>query len=84
MVILEKNLYDRIIKDITHSKVITPSSIVERHHTNCSVARSVLEELSKNGVIRKISGHHLQKIYASIIVEVKLHRLAPDQDGSCC
>ncbi|KCV73393.1 S25 ribosomal protein [Fonticula alba] len=67
VVILSPETIDRINKEMTTAKVITPSILVERYKINCSVARSVLKGMHTEGKIRLVVSHNAQTIYTRAI-----------------
>ncbi|KAM3184804.1 hypothetical protein ACTXT7_007648 [Hymenolepis weldensis] len=61
--LFDKSTYDKFVKEIPQSRLITPSSVSERMKIRVSLARAGLQELVKQGVLRQISSHHAQQIY---------------------
>ncbi|VDO06826.1 unnamed protein product [Rodentolepis nana] len=63
--LFDKATYDKFVKEIPQSRLITPSSVSERMKIRVSLARAGLQELVKQGVLRQISSHHAQQIYVA-------------------
>lgn len=63
----EETYNNRLLTEIPKSKLITPSSLVERLKINGSLARAALRELKEKGLIKPISVHHSQIIYTRAI-----------------
>lgn len=67
-VLFDEEMYNnRLLTEIPKSKLITPSSLVERLKINGSLARAALRELKEKGLIKPISVHHSQIIYTRAI-----------------
>merc|ERR1711916_40093 len=62
-VYFNKGLYDRLLKEIPTSKMITPSVISERLKVNGSLARAAIRELASKKLIRQVIHHSAQEIY---------------------
>ncbi|KAJ2956863.1 hypothetical protein NQZ79_g7358 [Umbelopsis isabellina] len=63
MVILDKQTYERVFKEVPTYKFISQSVLVDRLRLNGSLARVAIRELEEQGVIRRISRHASQVIY---------------------
>jgi len=62
-VFFDKNLYEKLKKEVPSYKLITPSIISERMRCNVSMARRAIVDLESKGMIRAISKHASQSIY---------------------
>jgi small subunit ribosomal protein S25e len=62
-VVFDKETYDKLLKEVPKSKLITPAIISERLRVNGSLARLALKELLAQGLIKKVSTHHRNLIY---------------------
>lgn len=63
LVLMDKATYDKLLKEIPASKVITPSIVSERLKVNGSLARRAIRELANKGLIREVTKHHRQTLY---------------------
>ena len=59
----DKGTYDKLQKEVSTYKLITPAVISERLKVNGSLARRAIRELMAKGSIRLVSSHHSQAIY---------------------
>ncbi|KAG8906025.1 hypothetical protein FRB99_007757 [Tulasnella sp. 403] len=62
-VALDKNLYDRIMKEVPTFRFISVSILIERLKINGSLARKAIRHLSQEGSIKVVVHHNAQKIY---------------------
>ena len=62
-VLFDKATYDKCIKDLPQYKLITPAIVCERFKVRGSLARSVIRELVRRGLIRSVVKHSKQEIY---------------------
>jgi small subunit ribosomal protein S25e len=62
-VFFDKNLYEKLKKEVPSYKLITPSIISERMKCNVSMARRALRDLELKGMIRPICRHASQVLY---------------------
>uniref|UniRef100_A0A7S0HA63 40S ribosomal protein S25 n=1 Tax=Hanusia phi TaxID=3032 RepID=A0A7S0HA63_9CRYP len=62
-VFFDKNLYEKLKKEVPSYKLITPSIISERMRCNVSMARRAIADLESKGMIRAIAKHASQCIY---------------------
>ena len=62
-VFFDKNLYEKLKKEVPNYKLITPSIISERMRCNVSMARRAINDLLLKGMIKIISKHQKQCIY---------------------
>ncbi|GLB33237.1 putative S25 ribosomal protein [Lyophyllum shimeji] len=62
-VTLDKNLYDRIMKETPTFKFISQSILIERLKINGSLARVAIRHLEREGQIKRIVHHSAQLIY---------------------
>ncbi|KAA0185742.1 hypothetical protein HAZT_HAZT010881 [Hyalella azteca] len=63
LVLFDKVTYDKLLKDIPYSKLITPSVVSERLKITGSLAKKALAELHRKGTIRRVCKHHAQIVY---------------------
>jgi len=64
MVMFDKATYDKMMKEISKAKLITPSVVSERLKVNGSVARSAIRHLEEKGLATGVGEkHHTQMIY---------------------
>ncbi|WP_247999822.1 eS25 family ribosomal protein, partial [Escherichia marmotae] len=63
LVVFDKATYDKMMKEMPTTKVITPSIMSERLKINGSLARIALKELASKGLIREIAHHRSQLIF---------------------
>jgi len=64
MVVLDKQTYERVFKEVPTYKFISQSVLVDRLRLNGSLARVAIRELEDQGVIRRITRHASQVIYS--------------------
>ncbi|KIK65748.1 hypothetical protein GYMLUDRAFT_39261 [Collybiopsis luxurians FD-317 M1] len=62
-VALDKNLYERIVKEVPTFRMISQSSLIERLKINGSLARLAIKHLEKEGQIKRIVHHSAQLVY---------------------
>merc|ERR1712127_957701 len=62
-VFFDKNLYEKLKKEVPNYKLITPSIIPERMRCNVSMARRAINDLLTKGMIKVIAKHQKQSIY---------------------
>lgn len=62
-VFFDKNLYEKLKKEVPNYKLITASVISERMKCNTSMARRALVDLELKGMIKCIMKHGTQCIY---------------------
>lgn len=65
-VILDKALYDRLMKDAATFKLVTVSVLVDRLKINGSLARRALRHLEEEGIIKPVITHSKQKTYTRV------------------
>ena len=63
-VVLDKTIYDRILKEVPTFKFISQSILIERLKINGSLARVAIRHLEKEGTIKRIVHHSSQLIYS--------------------
>jgi len=63
LVVFDKATYDKLLKDIPPSKLLTPAVVSERLKINGSLARHALKDLVSKGLIREVVHHRRQSIY---------------------
>jgi small subunit ribosomal protein S25e len=61
--LFDKATYDKCVKDLPQYKLITPAIICERFKVRGSLARSLIRELVRRGLIRAVVKHSRQEIY---------------------
>jgi small subunit ribosomal protein S25e len=66
LVIFDKPTYDKLLKEIPTSKLITPSVVSERLKINGSLARKAIKDLSSKGLIKAVVQHSKQEIYTRV------------------
>merc|ERR1711906_22071 len=62
-VFFDKNLYEKLKKEVPNYKLVTPSIISERMRCNVTMARRAINDLLLKGMIKIISKHQKQCIY---------------------
>merc|ERR1719253_1888910 len=62
-VFFDKNLYEKLKKEVPNYKLVTPSIISERMRCNVTMARRAIKDLELKGMIKAISKHGSQCIY---------------------
>ncbi|CUS22718.1 LAQU0S06e04456g1_1 [Lachancea quebecensis] len=63
-IILDQEKYDRIMKEVPTYRYVSVSVLVDRLKLGGSLARVVLRQLEQDGVIKPVSKHSTQAIYA--------------------
>ncbi|CAF4896466.1 unnamed protein product, partial [Rotaria sp. Silwood2] len=63
MVLFDKATYDKCVKDLPQYKLITRAIVCERFKVRGSLARSIIRELLRRGLIRLVVKHSRQEIY---------------------
>ncbi|KYB26424.1 small ribosomal subunit protein eS25 [Tribolium castaneum] len=62
-VLFDKATYDKLYKEVSSYKLITPSVVSERLKVRGSLARRALLELQQKGLIKQVVKHRAQLIY---------------------
>ncbi|KAL9939577.1 hypothetical protein V8E36_001394, partial [Tilletia maclaganii] len=62
-VVLDRPLYDRILKEVPTFKMISQSTLVDRLKINGSIARAAIKHLEREGQIKRLVHHHAQWVY---------------------
>ncbi|KAG8945424.1 hypothetical protein FRC04_000799 [Tulasnella sp. 424] len=62
-VAIDKNLFDRVQKEVPTFRFISVSILIERLKINGSLARKVIQHLKKEGTIKCVVHHSAQRIY---------------------
>ncbi|CCX32880.1 putative 40S ribosomal protein S20 [Pyronema domesticum] len=62
-VAMDKNIQERLNKDVLTYRLITTAVLVDRLKINGSLARRALADLEAQGVIKKVIGHSKLNIY---------------------
>jgi small subunit ribosomal protein S25e len=63
LVVFDKATYDKLLKEIPSSKLITPSVVSERLKVNGSLARRAIRDLLDKGLVKVVAHNHRQTIY---------------------
>ena len=63
MVLFDKASYDKCVKDLPQYKLITPAVVCERFKVRGSLARAIIRELVRRGLVRPVVKHSRQEIY---------------------
>ncbi|XP_040591724.1 40S ribosomal protein S25-like [Mesocricetus auratus] len=63
LVLFDKATYDKLCKEVSNYKLITPAVVSERLKIRGSLARAALQELLSKGLIKQVSKHRAQVIY---------------------
>ncbi|CAF1412984.1 unnamed protein product [Rotaria magnacalcarata] len=82
MVLFDKATYDKCVKDLPQYKLITPAIVVERFKVRGSLARSIIRELVRRGLIRAVVKHSRQEIYTRSSKEDAPGDLDTAKDGA--
>jgi small subunit ribosomal protein S25e len=64
-VTMDKNIQERLNKDVLTYRLITTAVLVDRLKINGSLARRALADLEAQGVIKKVIGHSKLNIYST-------------------
>ncbi|KAK0522406.1 40S ribosomal protein S25 [Tilletia horrida] len=62
-VVLDRPLYDRVLKEVPTFKFVSQSTLVDRLKINGSLARVAIRHMEREGHIKKLVHHHAQWIY---------------------
>lgn len=63
LVLFDKATYDKLCKEVSSYRLITPAMVSERLKSRGSQARAALQELLSKGLIKLVSKHRAQVIY---------------------
>merc|ERR1712016_398945 len=66
LVLFDKPTYDKLLKEVSTYKLITPSIVSERLKVRGSLARKALAELAQKGLIKQVVQHSAQTIYTRV------------------
>jgi len=66
-VVMDKNIQDRLNKDVLTYRLITTAVLVDRLKINGSLARQALADLEERGVIKKVVRHSKLSIYTRAV-----------------
>ncbi|KAF5855375.1 hypothetical protein ETB97_009337 [Aspergillus alliaceus] len=66
-VVLEKQVAERLNKDVQSYRLITVATLVDRLKINGSLARKALADLEEKGQIKKVVGHSKLNIYTRAV-----------------
>jgi small subunit ribosomal protein S25e len=64
-VVLDKNVTDKLNKDVQSYRLITVATLVDRLKINGSLARKALQDLEAQGQIKKVVGHSKLSVYSA-------------------
>lgn len=64
-VVLDKNVTDKLNKDVQSYRLITVATLVDRLKINGSLARKALKDLEAQGQIKKVVGHSKLSVYSA-------------------
>ncbi|MBD3193079.1 MAG: hypothetical protein GF308_20750 [Candidatus Heimdallarchaeota archaeon] len=64
--IIDDDLKEKILKEVPHQRVITPSSICDRYKVRMYVAKKIIEELVENGQIEFHSKTAYTEVYKPV------------------
>ena len=68
-VVLDKNVTDKLNKDVQSYRLITVATLVDRLKINGSLARKALKDLEANGQIKKVVSHSKLAVYSAFTQE---------------
>ena len=68
-VVLDKNVTDKLNKDVQSYRLITVATLVDRLKINGSLARKALQDLEANGQIKKVVSHSKLAVYSAFTQE---------------
>ena len=63
MVLIDKDIYERILKEIIKNKVSTPTVLIERFHITHSLAKKIFNELVNLNMVLEYTRSSKQSIY---------------------
>ncbi|KAL1227458.1 40S ribosomal protein S25 [Trichinella pseudospiralis] len=63
MVLFDPATYEKLYKEVTNYKLITPSVLSERLKIRVSLAKAALRELHSKGLIKQVVKHSSQLVY---------------------
>lgn len=63
---IDIKLYERIIKEISKDKLITPNMLTTRFRISCSLAKKLLVELSKKKFIKMIKFSSKESLFTKL------------------
>ncbi|AFP65594.1 40S ribosomal protein S25 (nucleomorph) [Chroomonas mesostigmatica CCMP1168] len=66
-VLIDKEEYEKILKEIYKTKVMTPSNLSERFHISCSLSKKILSDLFEKNVIKLNNNLNKQLVYLKVI-----------------
>ncbi|KAG9200934.1 40S ribosomal protein S25 [Epicoccum nigrum] len=66
-VVLDKNVTDKLNKDVQSYRLITVATLVDRLKINGSLARKALKDLEANGQIKKVVSHSKLAVYTRAV-----------------
>jgi small subunit ribosomal protein S25e len=70
-VLLDKNISDKLYKDVQSYRLVTVAVLVDRMKINGSLARQCIRDLEEKGMIKPVITHSKMKIYS------RAHQIAP-------
>nr|UXY87257.1 40S ribosomal protein S25 [Cryptomonas sp.] len=63
MVLIDRETYERVIKEVCKNKLLTPSNLTERFHISCSLAKKIFKNLVSYDLISEFKRSNKQSIY---------------------
>ncbi|KAJ4346169.1 40S ribosomal protein S25 [Ascochyta clinopodiicola] len=66
-VVFDKNITDKLNKDVQSYRLITVATLVDRLKINGSLARQALNDLEANGQIKKVVSHSKLAVYTRAV-----------------
>eukprot|EP01023_Acetabularia_acetabulum_P051109 TRINITY_DN5621_c0_g1_i1.p2 TRINITY_DN5621_c0_g1~~TRINITY_DN5621_c0_g1_i1.p2 ORF type:complete len:108 (-),score=16.53 TRINITY_DN5621_c0_g1_i1:78-401(-) len=60
---LQEPTFEKVMAEVPKYKTITPSILADRLKVNGSLARSIINHLGQEGMIREVSKHNTQLVY---------------------
>lgn len=65
---LDKNISEKLYKDVQSYRLVTVATLVDRMKINGSLARRCLDDLEEKGMIKPVVTHSKMKIYSTFRV----------------
>ncbi|KAL5614988.1 hypothetical protein BROUX41_005053 [Berkeleyomyces rouxiae] len=66
-VYLEKNVSEKLHKDVQSFRLVTVATLVDRMKINGSLARKCLKDLEEEGLIKPVVQHSKMQIYTRVV-----------------
>ncbi len=54
---------EELINDLKEAKAVTPYTIASKYNLRMSIAKRIIEELSKQGIIQPVTGNSRLRVY---------------------